>query len=81
MKETKNQILSNTKTGEIFVLKFGYNDLAEAERLLMEDDVSVIRAKYIEANTTLVNDKEKLLLIIKQIRRGQFEVTYLKSCK
>lgn len=75
-----NKPLSNIKTGELFVLKFEYNDLAEAEKIIRADNISIIKVKYLEANTTLVNDKDKFLLIIKQMRRGQFEVTYVKSC-
>lgn len=73
--------MDNLKMGEVYKLSFTFNELLEAEDFIKSDDIMITKVRNLETNTTLINDKEKFIKIIRQMRRGRFEITYFKkSC-
>lgn len=72
--------MKNFKTYELYTLNFEYSELIEAIEIMMDEDIKIMKVRELESNTTLLNDKDKFIKIIKQMRRGRFEINYLKSC-
>ena len=82
--EMKEDIIKNAineiKISEVFLIRFSFNELQEAVEILNDENIKVIEVKNLETNTILTNEKERFFQIIRQMRRGRFEVRYEKSC-
>lgn len=72
--------IKEVKIVEVFLIRFSFNELQDAAEILNDENIKVIEVKNLETNTMLTNEKERVFQIIRQMRRGRFEVRYEKSC-